>query len=557
MNDSAQQNSQPNPIPVDTSMGDGNSIPPFPVGGGTTQTPTQNAMPQTPPTPAEPEPASSATQGSAAPTPPVTPEPPVADATAGNQPTVGETPPPPGDGQTITTFKPTRGKFGPKGVIATVFGILVLVAATIVGITQVGQQQIFREKASSTLPSCSDGAACNYVADTGTTADTTGNSRNCQNNDQTCTQECQPSGQYGNPQSCSSTTTTAGATCVFDHVIEPGECSADKTQICKQVQAELGIPNNGGGCTQSPYTIPGTGGYCLSTTSCNLDPQCSPALPGQCDTTATSATTNSTGTFCVGWTCPNGDTNGDGQCTSADSGASHSSFLPDGSCSSSCGQIDKYTESGNFDSFTGDFSLTGGFPECGGSSDFCAGSCIGNIGDPLSKWDPNNTNSNDTFQNCGSIGLIGDSRGNSQCSSSERWCCSNGGGGGGKGKCGGVGIELNGQYTKSSGRVANGWHTATLSEVQALQPGDTVRLTVGAGSANGANNPDWEQFTKARFSINGGALIETTNHYDKISQKVGLYGRVFYYEYVIPAGVTDFTIQGQVYYKKGQNPGWL
>ncbi len=52
---------------------------------------------------------------------------------------------------TITSMKPVRGKFGPKGIIATVFGILLLVGSVVAGTILVQQNQDIREKAAENM----------------------------------------------------------------------------------------------------------------------------------------------------------------------------------------------------------------------------------------------------------------------------------------------------------------------------------------------------------------------------------------------------------------------
>lgn len=516
MNDSAQNNQQPNSVPVDTSLGDGMSTPPFPIGGSDT-----NQAPAQPPV--QPIQNTINIQSSGAPvTPPVSE--PVADATAGNQPTIAAAPPPPGDGQTITTFKPVRGKFGPKGVIATIFGIIVLVAATVVGITQVGQQQIFRQRAGTNctgeLTDCLAGCATDASGEACRTT--------CQNQKTICDQGTQaPGGSCTSNDQC----TVPGERC------NNGTCSPS-TNICQPGETLCGDfcatlnsdSNNCGGCGPSFKCAAGKrcqGGSCIDGAN-----------------------------TCTGvwqkWTCLGADKTVGSGCQE---GTPQTSTTQPDFDTGICGvqQID-CSNNTSLQFAHEDKSGCGQTPPPGGGtpppitycdsegSFFCSGQ--GQCTAPCT-WQ------SDGGPNCAQAG--GGNLGGCTCPAGVCLPPS----GGGKGKCGGVSLQLNGQYTRSNGRVANGWHTATLAEVQALQAGDTIRLTVAAGTASGANPVNMEDFTKGRFSVNGGAIMETTNHIDQVSQRVGLHGRYFYLDYVIPPATTEFTIYGQVFYSKGQNKGWL
>lgn len=544
MNDSAQNNNQPNVMPVDTSMGDGNSIPPFPVGGANPpQEPVQNAV-QAPPAPEPPAPA----QGSAAPPAPTSPEPPVADATAGNQPTVNETPPPPGDGQTITTFKPTRGKFGPKGMIATIFGILVLVAATIVGITQVGQTQIFREKASAP-PSCGPNAQCGgYIG----ASDCEGIGTPgvivhcCPSGDQVVTdprdgkQYCSSSA----PQDISST--FACSTCTS------GVCfKADNQNTCDKSQDECPT----GVCAAAADTTTGT---TTDTTTCtsgqtSCNGQCVNANndKNNCGTCGNACTGSelcingncqtSTAGRCDGgiwyrFSCPYPGPGNDGNgCSLNRVQVSGPNDFLSGFCGSQ--QVDCSNNNVSFSQSNLNCAQPSASPKTPGGNTMGCGGCDCGVID---------ANGSNNQQNCYWDG--------NSCFYSEAACTS--GPSNGKAKCSAITLQVNGQYTNKKGKVASGWHTATLTEVQELQAGDTVRLIVTTGSASGANPANTSNFTKGRFIINGGSPIETTTFDEQISPTVGLVARKFRIDYSIPNGVTDFTIQGQVYYAKGQNPGW-
>ncbi len=630
MDDSAQKNNQQTgSVPVDTSLGDGMSAPPFPIGGNSdaSQTPTtppvQNAAPPIQVTVNNTPPASSSA--------PI-PETPAADTTGGNTTTINVTPPPPGDGQTVTTFKPVRGKFGPKGILATVFGVLVLVAATIVGVTQVGQVQIFREKAGdvcsggpeiqcTTRQSCnSDETNCgetttgiplpapiqSYICCKGPavpgptsgvpvapapgdqTTPTDGSNNSSQDS---CSTLISNSGCVGSPttgytaRSCDTGTVYCPASSTGTGTAPGGGTGGTGTTACTSDQIiecdKQGKGCSGGVCVTTTSTGGGTGG-CTTNADCTGGLKCNSTSQGLRCTSGTNvcqageakcgdycATTNTDKNNCgaCGTVCGSGQTCQGGSCK-----------IGANTCAGgvwekwTCVGADKTTGSGCQE---GTPQITTTQPEF--DSGFCGVQqidCSNNTSLQFAKEDKSGcsvatgpTTGNTMGCNgcdCGVIDANGSNNrqncywdGNA-CFYSEAACST--GPNNGKAKCASIGLQLNGQFTKKNGKVANGWHAATLSEVQALQAGDKVRILVTAGSANGANPANMSNFTKGRVAINGGSFIEFTDHDDFISNNPNLGGaiisRTFRYEYTIPAGITNFLMQGQVFYSSGQNPGW-
>lgn len=83
------------------------------------------------------------------------------------------------------------------------------------------------------------------------------------------------------------------------------------------------------------------------------------------------------------------------------------------------------------------------------------------------------------------------------------------------------------------------WHELSLDELKNLKPGDKVYFGVG-GSGSGID--------RARFRINEGVWQEVGR--DHLIPGIP---RAFYLEYIIPEGVTDFVVEGQLH-----NPsGWF
>lgn len=83
------------------------------------------------------------------------------------------------------------------------------------------------------------------------------------------------------------------------------------------------------------------------------------------------------------------------------------------------------------------------------------------------------------------------------------------------------------------------WNVLTATDLPQLKPGDSVYFTVYGSSSAGT-------FTMARFTINGVLGPEVTD------KKPGT--EEFYYQYTIPAGVSNFAIDAEVYHEV---LGWL
>jgi hypothetical protein len=83
------------------------------------------------------------------------------------------------------------------------------------------------------------------------------------------------------------------------------------------------------------------------------------------------------------------------------------------------------------------------------------------------------------------------------------------------------------------------WNLLSPSQLESLREGDSLRLAV-EGSAN------LGFFDKARFTVNGNTLPETTNKKPGSDQ--------FYSEYQIPEGTTTFNINAQIHHS---TLGWF
>lgn len=600
--DPAQNNNQTvPPLNLDTSVGDGNApIPAAPADTTQSPLPTSNLI-----------------------------QPP-ADLTAGNQPTVPETPPPPADGQTVATFKPIRGKFGPKGIIATIFGILVLVAATIVGVTQVGQIQIFREKAAGGTPLCSTLAQGGCTAGLGNCQ--IANATVCTNNNGTSGVACCPGGA---PPPDQPAPVPGGGTLPLCSSL-PGGCTVGTTN-CQNTETLTSCQNasgslvyaccpSGGTPTQPTATPGGSGtaclppkslcsGVCVDTrsdprncstcghvcqglTTCinsacvipitpppanacpagqdgtvGLNGACSasPTAPcnQKCGNQLTCQNLNNTGFKChSGGSCaglwyrfscpfPGPGNDGNGCSMNKTQVSTSNDFIPN-FCGSQ--QIDCGSPNSEVSYSQSNLNCGGTNPGASNPPSSCSGTCYSGS---LCQFYPAGQcpeGSDRPMENCGSAGMS-----NAPGTCNGGFCCTGGGGGGDtdKAKCGGANVQVNGQYTKRNGKVANGWHNATSTEIAAIQAGDTIRLTV-SGSLKVTT--DYENFTKGRFSINGAVPTETTKYFNvpacfpncsSPSQQV-LIGKYFYLDYVVPTGVTDFSIKGEIYWQGGDNApkGW-
>jgi len=511
MDDSAQKNNQQSSsVPVDTSLGDGMSAPPFPIG----------AAPDASQTPAQPVQNTINIQTSAAPVSPAVPQPTAVDPTGGNQPIITETPPPPGDGQSVTTFKPVRGKFGPKGIIATVFGVLVLVAATIVGVTQVGQVQIFRERAAE------DTACLSYT-----------------------TEGLCPTGP-------NSLCTWTGTQClpVSDLQSDPNNCGR-VGNVC---------PSTSRGCVN---------GECITLPACS---QCV-GSPASCIKVASGTTCDTSIDECPTGSCGRASSETDG---------GGDFCVPDHILRQECDDTGALC-----DIYQGEIgrAKTGSNDSCAGYSGQGADYCLHleQICTPNYKpcTGPNNPACSTTTTpgpterptegcgkcDCGVVGPDGQPDNRNCYQTSDLQCFFNEGACSGssktnqKARCAGIYVQVNGDFVvakagkpsrKKNGDllIQRGWHNITIEEFQGLGEGDTIRLLAMAGKrAGSAGDIDYEEFKKARFRINGGTLIETTNYTDKITTNPNnlgiLIGRTFYKNYVIPAGVTTFSVKAEIQFK--------
>jgi hypothetical protein len=83
------------------------------------------------------------------------------------------------------------------------------------------------------------------------------------------------------------------------------------------------------------------------------------------------------------------------------------------------------------------------------------------------------------------------------------------------------------------------WNRIPSSDFVNIQPGDTVRFTVGGSTTGGS-------ITKARFTINGQLRAEV------VGKRPG--ADEYYDEYTIPQSATGFTVEAQVFHS---TLGWF
>lgn len=83
------------------------------------------------------------------------------------------------------------------------------------------------------------------------------------------------------------------------------------------------------------------------------------------------------------------------------------------------------------------------------------------------------------------------------------------------------------------------WAALSAAQLSQLSEGDIVRFAVSGTATSGT-------FERARFSVNGGAAQEVTD------KRPG--SEDFYYEYIIPAGVTSFNVTAEVFHSE---LGWF
>jgi hypothetical protein len=101
--------------------------------------------------------------------------------------------------------------------------------------------------------------------------------------------------------------------------------------------------------------------------------------------------------------------------------------------------------------------------------------------------------------------------------------------------------EIN-QVTASCGQVVaydESWTELGSGELSQLSEGDMVRFAVKGTASSGT-------FEMARFSVNGGIAVEVTDKRPGSDD--------FYYEYTIPADVTEFNVNAEVFHSE---LGWF
>lgn len=241
---------------------------------------------------------------------------------------------------------------------------------------------------------------------------------------------------------------------------------------------------------------------------------------------------------CVSWNCPNGDTNGDRQCTSADSGATTQDLWLSGSgCSSSCGQVDYYKVSGDWTSYCG-HTYTGNppFPNCAGptappdgptpppggdvcvDSETCSDGSVCPGGQNCFRTDGGDTpDPGDDVYGC---------REDPACTQPTNPPTPHP-------------TPTDAPITASCKNIkafdAN-WVRLDDAGLAALKAGAIVKFTVRGETTEG-------EFTKARFTINGVLLPITRLERPGVPKE-------FYIDYTVPSGVTKFTVGAEIYHKE-------
>lgn len=153
---------------------------------------------------------------------------------------------------------------------------------------------------------------------------------------------------------------------------DPGVGCTGSQRLCTCVPRQVGpggacVPNEDirDVCTGTGFCCTcGTGNKCLDTSVANDCTAYCNAIDNPGGSTGSSSTTSTGGaptgcpnnqpvTWCSTFTCPNGDTNGDGQCTLLDTGATENRQAGSGCANPfSCGQVDfYYGDIGNFNNF--------------------------------------------------------------------------------------------------------------------------------------------------------------------------------------------------------------
>ncbi len=541
-------NQTPSPAPLDSSLPPQESMPSAPM---------DTTMPTPPPFEPVTNPVSPVVEPMAT-VPPMTDQPTAAPEavqdTGGGFPQVldgSETPPPPpvingGTTPTTPTFVPEKsGGKGRGKIVATIFGILVLVGGVGAGVLAIRTQVLTRPRADAcvecTANGCPAGQQCNNVGPTFYCPD---GHFVCQwssapTNPPPTTPPTSPTNPPSGGFTCDGLTGTHCNTALGCHQFTCVGQNNWRDDGPGGVCCSQAACSSNAACTTTPTTPPGTGASCaggtpdqqfacrtltgqpgLGCVKCNnglfVDVEDSTwGCPSQCytgsqnpDTTPPpdAPTEDQYGTACQNGCC-NLSTNGISnfpacahncwvvayKCPGASAGipCNSNGSVGDGQCfqANYCGsqQIDVRCES--FDN-TGDCAGLAGGSAISVVSIINPGACVAATPTPPGQTNPPGDNPTPTPPGP-----------SAQCLEVKAW--------------------------------DTDWNQLTAAQLSALSAGDVVRFTVKGGASSGT-------FDMARFTINTVVGSDVTTTKPTTGE--------FYYEYTIPAGVTSFTIKGEIHH---------
>ena len=175
-------------------------------------------------------------------------------------------------------------------------------------------------------------------------------------------------------------------------------------------------------------------------------------------------------------------------------------------------------------------------------------SCPGEGGNCFIIADLTDPNNPGNPVNCGVVGKDEGSSEATQTCGEGRICCV-AKGGALPGGCAGVWVyktvPINSSYPS-----LNPNPIYTIENLALLKPGTVVYLGISGMGIS-------DSYGKARFSVNGAAPTETTRYITRID-RFGTGRRAFWLPYTIPAGITSFTIVGDIYSPyEGPNGRWF
>jgi hypothetical protein len=412
-----------------------------------------------------------------------------------------------------------KKKFGGGKIIATILGLVLLVGGVGAGVVLTQQQQLFQPKAAGSCTCDVNADPSGYATYSGTCV---GATCQCNAGDSVISNSCTTTPTAA-PTAAPTVAPTAAPT-VTPSCAGDGACKNGRS-CCSGLVEQYDSSCTSG--SNPPFKCVATTTTCAEAGACKNGRSCCSGLTEQFDSTCASgsnapykcmaANTQCTQTNCNGTACTGGKTctGSPGSCTCTGGG----------SCTADTGCSGHSTTSAKCVIGTGVTGCTINHYWCKGSQTYSNG-----CSDILVRSKIGGTES--ISENCGteqidiscpvcSLTSRDATNGSLQTYASYKHP---------------DGCDTSGEpdYVCNSVKVYDtNWNPLTQAQLSALTAGTTIRLAISGTASVGV-------IDKAKFTVNGVERAEVTQ------KKPG--GSEFYDEYVIPAGVTSFTISAKLHH---------